>query len=153
MQLDDKTVIITGASSGIGAAAALMFAAEGANAVLGARREALLDELAGQIVRSHGKAVSAAGDIKNEDYAAKLVNLAETEFGGLDAAFNNAGITGVMAGHDPAAHKYIAGLHSLNRMAAPEEIAQAALFLLSKQSAFVTGSAMLADGGISIKLG
>lgn len=49
MQLDDKIVIITGASSGIGAAAALMFAAEGANVVLGARREALLDELVGQI--------------------------------------------------------------------------------------------------------
>ena len=38
MQLDNKTIIVTGASSGIGAAAAVMFAAEGANVVLGARR-------------------------------------------------------------------------------------------------------------------
>lgn len=52
-----------------------------------------------------------------------------------------------------AAGDIIAGLHPLNRMATPEEIAHAALFLLSNQSTFVTGSAMLAGGGISIKLG
>lgn len=250
MQLNNKTVIVTGASSGIGAAAALMFAAEGANVVLGARRQTLLDQLVGQIVQGNGKAVSVAGDIRDEDYAVTLVRLAKAEFGGLDAAFNNAGIMGemgpipdmqtenwhdviatnltsaffaakhqipamkergsgsivftssfvgytsagmlgmgayaaskagliglakslssehgadrirantllpggtktAMAGDDPTVHKYIAGLHPLSRMAEPEEIAQAALFLLSDQSAFVTGSAMIADGGISIKL-
>jgi NAD(P)-dependent dehydrogenase (short-subunit alcohol dehydrogenase family) len=57
-----------------------------------------------------------------------------------------------MAGDDPVVHAYIAGLHPLKRLAAPKEIAQTALFLLSDQSAFVTGSAMIADGGISIRL-
>ena len=57
-----------------------------------------------------------------------------------------------MSGDDPAVHEFIAGLHPLNRMAEPEEIARAALFLLSDQSAFVTGSAMMADGGISVRL-
>lgn len=250
MQLKNKTIIVTGASSGIGAAATLMFAAEGANVVLGARRKALLDRLTAQIIETGGVAVSLAGDIRDENYSASLVQLAKAEFGGLDGAFNNAGIMGdmdpipdmdtqnwddviatnltsaffaakyqvpalkergggsilftssfvghsnggmpgmgayaaskagliglaqslssehgadgirantllpggtktAMAGDDPAIHDYIAGLHPLKRMAAPEEIAQVALFLLSDQSSFVTGSAMVADGGISIKL-
>lgn len=58
-----------------------------------------------------------------------------------------------MAGDDPAVHDFIDGLHPLQRMADAEEIAQAALFLLSGRAAFVTGSAMLADGGVSIRLG
>jgi hypothetical protein len=57
-----------------------------------------------------------------------------------------------MAGGDPADHEYIAGLHPVGRMADPNEIAQAALFLVSEQSSFVTGSALLADGGISVRL-
>lgn len=250
MQLSNKTVIVTGASSGIGAAAALLFAAEGANVVLGARRETLLEQLVAQIIQGNGRAISVAGDIKDEAYAVALVRRAKSEFGGLDAAFNNAGIMGdmgpipdmeaknwhdviatnltsaffaakhqipamkargggsilftssfvghtsggmpgmgayaaskagligltqslssahgidnirantllpggtktAMAGDDAAVHEYIAELHPLKRMAAPEEIAQVALFLLSDQSAFVTGSAMIADGGISINL-
>ena len=55
-----------------------------------------------------------------------------------------------MAGDDPDFHDVVRGLHALKRMAAPEEIAQAALFLASDQSAFVTGSALIADGGNSI---
>ena len=55
-----------------------------------------------------------------------------------------------MAGDDPAFHDYVAGLHALKRMAEPEEIARAALFLLSDAGSFVTGSAMLCDGGNSI---
>ena len=49
MELEDKAIIITGASSGIGAAAALLFAAEGAKLVLGARRGAEMETLAAQI--------------------------------------------------------------------------------------------------------
>ena len=54
MELKNKSIIITGASSGIGAAAALLFAAEGANVVLGARRAAELETLAG--ANNRGKA-------------------------------------------------------------------------------------------------
>ena len=64
MQLIDKTIIVTGASSGIGAAAALMLAGEGANVVLGARRETLLDQLVGKINQGNGYAVSLPGDIR-----------------------------------------------------------------------------------------
>ncbi len=94
MELRDKTVIITGASSGIGAAAALLFAAEGANVVLGARREAKLNALVGKIKQSNGNAVCLAGDVSDESYSKDLVDLAEQRFGGLDGAFNNAGMMG-----------------------------------------------------------
>lgn len=96
MELKDKSIIITGASSGIGAAAALLFASEGANVVLGARREMELNKLVGQITQSNGKAVCLAGDVKDADYAQSLVDLAEQHFGRLDGAFNNAGIMGDM---------------------------------------------------------
>ena len=250
MLLDQKTIIITGASSGIGAAAACTFAHAGANLVLGARRAERLDALVARITGTGARAVALAGDVKDDRYNAELVALARFEFGGLDGAFNNAGIMGEtgpvpemdtanwhavldtnltsaflaakhqipalkdrgggsivftssfvghtngglagmaayaaskagligltkalasehgsdgirinallpggtkteMAGEDPQAHDFIAGLHPLGRMAEPQEIAQAALFLLSDTASFVTGSAMLADGGVSVQL-
>ncbi|MBU4530078.1 MAG: SDR family oxidoreductase [Hoeflea sp.] len=247
MRLDGKTIIITGASSGIGAAAAELFAAEGANLVLGARREAELAHLAGKIGETGRKAIWLAGDIAHQGYHKALVDLSTSAFGGLDGAFNNAGTTGdmgpipdmttetwdmviatnltggflaarhqipamrlrgggsivftssfvghtiglpgmgayaaskagliglvqvlaaehgaegiranallpggtrtAMAGEDAAFHDWVKGLHALKRMAEPEEIARAALFLVSDESSFVTGSAMMADGGNSI---
>ena len=96
MELINKTIIVTGASSGIGAAAALLFASEGANVVLGARREAQLNTLVERISRNNGRAVCLAGDVTNEAYSKDLVDLAEREFGGLDGAFNNAGKMGDM---------------------------------------------------------
>ncbi len=247
MLLNEKTIIVTGASSGIGAAAAKMFAAQGANLVLGARRQERLKQLTAEIVQSGGSAVFSAGDVGDEDYASSLVSLAVERFGALDAAFNNAGIIGQMAplpemdeenwrtvlqtnltsgyyaarhqipmlkkrgggslvftstfvghtvglagmaayaaskagligmvqvlavehgadkirvnallpggtktemaGDDPQAHEWVSGLHALKRMAEPEEIASAAMFLISEQSSFVTGSAMIVDGGNSI---
>ncbi|XWN34583.1 MAG: SDR family oxidoreductase [Devosia sp.] len=94
MLLEGKTVIVTGASSGIGASAARLFAAEGANVVLGARRESRLQEHVKDIREVGGQAVHLAGDVTDEDYVAALVELAKTEFKRLDGAFNNAGTTG-----------------------------------------------------------
>jgi len=248
--LKDKVVVIAGASSGIGAAAAKLFAEHGAKVVLGARREKELRAVANDILGDGRQVAVVPGDVDDPDYADRLVDVAKKEFGGLDAAFNNAGQTGpqtMVAETDPrvwadiiqtnltsgfhaaraqipallergggslvftgsfvgytatvpgmgayAASKaglvglvqniaveygsknvranallpggtltrlamdattnpeteaFIASLHALKRMAKPEEIAKAALFLASDLSSFVTGSAMLVDGGNSI---
>jgi NAD(P)-dependent dehydrogenase (short-subunit alcohol dehydrogenase family) len=50
----------------------------------------------------------------------------------------------------PEARAFVDGLHALKRIAAPDEIAAAALFLASPAASFVTGTAMLVDGGVSI---
>ena len=94
--LAGKIVIITGASSGIGEAAALMFAREGATLVLGARRKSALESLASRIGALGGTAACLAGDVRDEEYAAGLVALALERFGRLDVAFNNAGTLGPM---------------------------------------------------------
>lgn len=248
--LNDKVAIIVGASSGIGRAAALLFAASGAALVLGARREPDLQALVTEIRGLGGDAECLAGDVSDERYSQALVQLAEERFGGLDIGFNNAGTLGEMAAADalsaqawrstietnltgaflgakhqiaamkrrgsgsivftssfvghtvgfPAAAAYAASkaglvgltqalaaelgplgirvnallpggtdtamarqmnstaeqlrwveeLHALKRIADPEEIAQGALFLASGASSFMTGAAMLVDGGVSI---
>lgn len=94
--LQDKVAIVTGASSGIGRAAALLFAREGAKVVVAARRRKELDELVAGISRAGGRAVAVSGDVREEAFAKALVDKAESEFGGLDVAFNNAGILGEM---------------------------------------------------------
>lgn len=250
MQLKDKVAIITGASSGIGAAAAALFAQEGAKLVLGARNQHRLDRVVGDIRARCREAEAFAGDVQDEDYAEALVETALDRYGRLDIGFNNAGALGAvgdvsslaaedwratletnlvsafygakhqvppmraqgsgvllftssfvgqgigfpglsaygaskaglvglvqclavelgasgirvnallpggtktpMAGdfsNDPAAAEGIAQMHALKRMAEPEEIAKAALFLASDAASFVTGAAMFADGGNSI---
>lgn len=251
MELRDKSIIITGASSGIGAAAALLFAREGAKLILGARRSDVLQALARTIRQSGGQAVFLPGDVRDEAYAQDLVALAVDEFGSLDGAFNNAGIVGDLAAasdmapenwHDviatnltasffaakaqiPAMKRakggsivftasfvgfsngglpgmaayaaskagmvgltqslasehaaegirvnallpggtitpaggegnqdvlnFVANLHPMKRMAKAEEIAQGALYLLSRRSSFMTGSPMIVDGGMSVRL-
>ena len=57
-----------------------------------------------------------------------------------------------MVPDDADTQAFIAELHSLKRMATPAEIAQSALFLLSDQSSFVSGSSMVVDGGLSTRL-
>lgn len=247
MELSNKTIIITGASSGIGASAARMFANNGANVVLGARRSELLKSLADEITNSGGKATYLAGDVSDGQYAEDLVSMAIDTYGQLNGAFNNAGVIGdmvplidmgernwadvmavnltsayhaakhqipamkdanggsivftstfvghtiglpgmsayaaskaglngltqvlavehgtdnirvnsllpggtktQMAGDDPQTHEWVAGLHALKRMATAEEIAKVAGFLLSDDASFITGSALIADGGNSI---
>ena len=95
-RLEGKVAIITGASSGIGRATALVFAKEGAALVLAARRQKELDDLVAEIRGADGKAVALAGDVRSEDYAKALVALAVERFGRLDVAFNNAGTLGEM---------------------------------------------------------
>jgi NAD(P)-dependent dehydrogenase (short-subunit alcohol dehydrogenase family) len=249
-RLTGKVAIVTGASAGIGRAAAKLFAAEGASVVVAARRQNELDSLVAEIAREGGTAVSLAGDVQSEDFAKALVALAVERFGGLDIAFNNAGTPGEMGAsagvseagwtttlatnltsaflgakhqipemikrgggsiiftstfvgysfafpgtaayaaskagligltqalaaeygpqgvrvnavlpgavdtgmyrdmNDTAeSQAFVTGLHALKRVAKPEELARAVLYLASDDSSFVTGTASLVDGGASI---
>jgi NAD(P)-dependent dehydrogenase (short-subunit alcohol dehydrogenase family) len=250
--LSNKVAIVTGASSGIGHATAKIFAGEGAKVIVTARRQSELDKLVAEIAAAGGEAVAVAGDVKDEALAKMLVDTAIGRFGGLDIAFNNAGIVGetgliseltLKAWHDTidtnltsaflgakyqvpamiargggsliftssfvgftvgmpgmiayAASKagligltkalaaefgpkavrvnailpggtdtpasitnapgagaevlaFVEGLHALKRMAKPEEIARSVLHLASDASSFITGTALLVDGGASI---
>ena len=90
--IKDKVVAITGASSGIGEAAALLLAERGARLVLGARRQDRLAELAARIEQAGGVALHARADVTRREDLHALVALAGQEFGRLDVLVNNAGV-------------------------------------------------------------
>ncbi len=87
-----KVVAITGASSGIGEATALLLAGRGAKVVLGARRADLLESLTARIAADGGEACHAAVDVRRREDVAALVRLAGERFGRLDVLVNNAGV-------------------------------------------------------------
>ena len=249
-RLEGKVAIVTGASSGIGRASALLFASEGAKLVVGARRASELDQLVTEITARGGEAVALAGDVRSEDYARALVDLAVRRYGRLDVAFNNAGtlgesgpstgvseagwnealainltgsflgakhqigqmlkngggsviFTSTFVGHTaafpgvaayaasksgligltqalaaeygpqgirvnsilpgavdtamyrdmndtPESQSFVTNLHALKRVAQPDELARSVLYLASDDASFVTGTASLVDGGVSI---
>jgi NADP-dependent 3-hydroxy acid dehydrogenase YdfG len=90
--IKNKVVAITGASSGIGEATALLLAERGAKLVLGARRSGRLEALADRIAKAGGEAAYASTDVKRRDDLSNLVKLACERFGKLDVLVNNAGI-------------------------------------------------------------
>jgi short-subunit dehydrogenase len=87
-----RTMIVTGASSGIGRALALAAAGAGYHVVLSARRSALLDEIAGTIRASGGASITLAGDITAPEMPARIVEAALRAFERIDAVVNNAGV-------------------------------------------------------------
>ena len=91
-KIKGKVVIITGASSGLGEAAAHLLAKQGANVVLGARRGERLKKLVDELNRNGGKALAIVTDVTNRDQVKKLVDTAVKEFGRVDVMINNAGI-------------------------------------------------------------
>ena len=89
--LNDKVVLITGASSGFGAAAAKRFAQEGCKVVLAARRLDRLEELAADIRTMGGEALPLSVDVTQPEQVESMVRAAVDHFGRIDILFNNAG--------------------------------------------------------------
>lgn len=92
--LNGKVIIVTGASSGIGHAAALLLAKAGAHVIASARREALLQTLREEAGTFPGSINILRGDIQDPEAHQRLVDSALDRFGRLDGAFNNAGDLG-----------------------------------------------------------
>jgi short-subunit dehydrogenase len=93
--INSSTIVITGASSGIGKAAALLFASEGANVVLGARSDTLLQDIASECDMLGGKAIAVPTDVTDKNSVQKLFEAAIANFGEVNVWINNAGVGAV----------------------------------------------------------
>ena len=92
MRLENKVVVVTGASSGVGREVALRFAKEGAKVVAVARRAERLAALEEQSKELAGEIVAYAGDISLEETNEKMIDFAIEKFGKFDVLVNNAGL-------------------------------------------------------------
>lgn len=93
MQLDNKSVIVTGAGSGVGRASAELFAAEGARVVCADVQQSWAQETVDKISAAGGTAVAVRCDVSDENDVKAMVAAAVSAYGRLDVIFNNAGIS------------------------------------------------------------
>lgn len=92
MRLENKKVVITGASRGIGRVIARMFASEGAEIVISARSEEELFVVRDEIIKTGGKVHARKADMQDKQDVASLIDFAAQRMGGLDILVNNAGL-------------------------------------------------------------
>ena len=90
--LEGKTVLVTGASSGIGRATAEVLAKHGANVAIAARRIDLCREVVEEIQQNGGSAIAVQADVTDASDVRNMVEGTVSEFGKIDGAFNNAGV-------------------------------------------------------------
>ena len=90
-RLQGKVAIVTGGNSGVGAATAKLFAAEGATVVITARREAALEEVAGEITEAGGTVMAISTDISKPEDPDRLMEAVIEKYGRIDILINNAG--------------------------------------------------------------
>lgn len=99
-RLDGKVALITGAGSGIGREASLLFAAEGASVVAVDRDEASAGATVDLVVAAGGAAAAFGADVSSSDGCAAMIAFAESTYGALHVLFNNAGV--MLSGDDDA---------------------------------------------------
>ena len=87
-----KVIVITGASSGLGEAAARHLSAQGASLALGARRAGRIEALAAELTAGGGKALAVTTDVTHSDQVKRLVDTAVERYGHVDVMINNAGL-------------------------------------------------------------
>ena len=92
MKLCGKVAVVTGASSGMGRAIALLYAKEGASVVAVARRKEKLEELIEASKDYEGKIIAMQGDVSKKEDNEKMIDLAIDSFGKIDILVNNAGV-------------------------------------------------------------
>ena len=90
LQLENKRVLVTGSTGGIGAGIAQKFAEEGAVVVINGRRAEAAEKVAAEIRKAGGTAVIALGDLSTDEGAAQVLQKVASELGGIDILINNA---------------------------------------------------------------
>lgn len=100
--LAGRTVVVTGASSGLGVALARGAAAVGANVVIAARRKELLEQVAQDIAVPGSEVLAIQADVTSESDVAGLVEATVSRFGGVDVLVNNAGTTHIVPAEEEA---------------------------------------------------
>jgi NAD(P)-dependent dehydrogenase (short-subunit alcohol dehydrogenase family) len=117
-EFEGKTAVVTGGGSGIGKAVAIALAAGGANVVINDLKLEVAQAVVDEITAAGGQATAVAGDVGNPDDVKAAVDAAVTSYGGLNLAFNNAGIggpSGLLADIDIAGYRKLmdVNLHSV----------------------------------------
>jgi len=95
MPLTEKTIVLTGASAGIGQALAIALAQQQVNLVLAARNEAALVETVEACIQQGGQAITVSTDVTDPDACKHLIDQAAQHFGSIDVLVNNAGISAI----------------------------------------------------------
>lgn len=150
-KISGKSILITGASSGIGWHLAIQLAAAGATVVLCARRKERLDELAEQIQGAGGTAIVIAGDVADEDYRQRLIERCKQDLGGLDILINNAGI-GAMGRFDEATPERMRQVFEVNFFALAELVRISLPLLKSADDPMIVNiSSVLGHRGAPLK--
>ena len=141
MSFANKSVIVTGASSGIGRAAARAFAREQASVLLVSRSEGSLAEVRDEISAAGGRALVYAADITDEGAPSRIVSAAVEAFGGVDVLVNAAGVisTGTIENTTDAAWD---GMMGINLRAPFRLIREAVPHLKARKGAVVNVSSV-----------
>lgn len=127
MKLQGKSVVVTGASSGMGKAIVELFVKEGANVVAVARRQERLEALVESLKGEAGKVVYYVGDVSKREDNEAMIDLAVKEFGKLDVLVNNAGVMDDMAAIANASdekYDYVMGINVYGPMCAMRKACQ-----------------------------